>query len=276
MNAQHNNGGYFPHQPSFEHKQKNYRENRLSASPQLMGVQYYTFCLDAVSNQPMMILPDGSIDIIICCDKDHPSANVCGSVTSGKQGEFRNGSCDVFAIRFFPGYGRRLLRYPAHEFTDREIPLSDVIGNSSILLEQIAAANNMPARIAIFESFYRQLAQAEDETPAWLNHVTKRIISSRGSQSMSELSHDTGYSSRYLAKVFHDYVGMSPKLFSRIVRFQHVLDALLHADYKGIMGEMIELGYYDQNHFIKEFKEFSSFTPKKYMECVQNEQVRGT
>ncbi|TQR43984.1 helix-turn-helix domain-containing protein [Paenibacillus popilliae] len=266
MNAQPDNLGYFPHQPSFERKQMKYFDNRLSAYPKPMGIQYYTFSLDEASSHPMMILPDGSIDIMICCDQDRPSANVCGTVTSGKQGGFRQGNCDVFAIRFFPGYGSHVLRYPAHEFTDREIPLADVIRNSSILLEQIAAANNMPARIAIFESFYRQLIQEEDETPPWLKHVTEQIISSSGSRSMSDLSQHTGYSSRYIAKVFHEYVGMSPKLFSRIVRFQHVLDALLRSDYEGVMEEMMELGYYDQNHFIKEFKEFSTFTPKKYME----------
>ncbi|MCU6340012.1 helix-turn-helix domain-containing protein, partial [Enterobacter quasiroggenkampii] len=94
----------------------------------------------------------------------------------------------------------------------------------------------------------------------------EQIICSSGSRRMSDLSQHTGYSSRYIAKVFHEYVGMSPKLFSRIVRFQHVLDALLRSNYEGVMEEMMELGYYDQNHFIKEFKEFSSFTPKKYME----------
>lgn len=266
MNALRNNLGYFPHQPSFEREQMNYFDNRLSAYPKPMGVQYYTFSLNEANHHPMMILPDGSIDIMICCDQDHPSANVCGSVTSGKPGGFRQGNCDVFAIRFFPGYGRHVLRYPAYEFTDREIPLGEVMSNSSNLLEQIAAANNMPARIAIFEAFYRQLTQGEDKTPPWLKHVTKQIISSSGSRSMSGLSQHTGYSSRYIAKVFHEYVGMSPKLFSRIVRFQHVLDALLHANYEGAMEEMIELGYYDQNHFIKEFKEFSTFTPKKFME----------
>ncbi len=261
-----NSTGYFPHQPSFETKLMNYTEMSSASVQHPVGAQYYSFYLGAANKDTMMIFPDGCIDVIICCNKDNPSANICGSIITERQGVFRHGECDIFAVRFFPGYGRRFLKYPACEFTEQEIPLSDVIPNSALLLEQIAAEDSLYGRINVFERFYQQFSRPEIETPDWVKYITGQIISSHGARSMTDLSQDIGYSSRYISKLFNEYVGMPPKLFSRIVRFQHVLAALMQERYDGIVEEMMELGYYDQNHFIKEFKKFSSFTPKKYME----------
>ncbi|OPA75275.1 hypothetical protein BVG16_22015 [Paenibacillus selenitireducens] len=231
-----------------------------------MGALYYSFYLDAPHRDQMMIFPDGCIDLIICCNKDNPTANICGSITKEREGIFSNAGCDVFSIRFLPGYADRFLKHSASHFTDQEIPLQDVIPNAEQLLTHISNETSMQRRMTIFEGFYNQVSRQDYEIPLLVKYITEQITTSNGAISMVDLSQDIGYSSRYISKLFNEYVGMSPKLFSRIVRFQHVLDALLKGNYEGILEEIMELGYYDQNHFIKEFKAFCSFTPKKYIE----------
>ncbi|MNV83649.1 Helix-turn-helix domain protein [compost metagenome] len=60
-------------------------------------------------------------------------------------------------------------------------------------------------------------------------------------------------------------MGVPPKLFSRIIRFQFALEELNRQGREADLGSILELGYFDQNHFIKEFKEFGAETPKKFL-----------
>lgn len=80
---------------------------------------------------------------------------------------------------------------------------------------------------------------------------------------MTELANETGYSTRYLRKQFEDHIGISPKLFSQIVRFQSSLNMLLKNASCSVIDVSNENGYYDQAHLINEFKNFGYDTPYK-------------
>ncbi len=82
-----------------------------------------------------------------------------------------------------------------------------------------------------------------------------QILQSKGSIHISEL--DTGISTRQLRRLFDYYIGDSPKTFSNIVRFQHILSAKAYHNHSFLDT------YYDQAHFIKSFKTFYGDTPSK-------------
>ncbi|NTV78889.1 MAG: AraC family transcriptional regulator, partial [Clostridiales bacterium] len=71
------------------------------------------------------------------------------------------------------------------------------------------------------------------------------------------------YTARYVQKVFVEYIGISPKLFSRVIRFQKSLDYIFSNTSLDIYQMVYELGYYDHAHFIHEFKEFCLFSPSQ-------------
>lgn len=257
---------YHPFQPSFKKSLPTYTEF-IESTPSLLseGIQYFGFHLDTGHLDSMFILPDGCLDIVICCYPHQPSANICGNIVRRRKGIFVRPDCDYFAIRFLPGYAERFLKYPVSEFTENEIPLQDVLPHADRLLEAVATQSSFTERIRAFEAFHTEHYSSKLDTPALVEYLTEKIIGGKGTVPIGDLAADTGYSTRYMHKTFERYVGVSPKLFSRIIRFQHVLNALEKPRGAETLDGIMELGYFDQNHFIKEFKEFSAVTPTKYL-----------
>lgn len=256
---------YRPFQPTFEKMLYSYSEYKPSLSaPFGDGIQFYGFYMDDSNVNQMFVIPEGCMSLVICCYPDHPSANICGTLYKGRQGLFVRSECEYFVIRFLPGYAEHFFRYPIGEFSELEIPVEDVLPNAAELLERVVEKNTFHERVEAFEEFYGTYIRDRLEIPRLIEYLTNQIICSHGTLHVNDLSQDTGYSSRYLIKAFERYIGASPKLFSRIIRFQHVLESLENKCYKETLEQIFELGYFDQNHFIKEFKEFSLTTPKKY------------
>ncbi|MNB90302.1 DNA-binding transcriptional regulator ChbR [compost metagenome] len=257
---------YRPFQPAFEKTLQSYSEYLPSLTdPFGGGIQFYGFYMDDLNVNQMFVIPEGCMSLVICCYPDAPSANICGTLFKGRQGFFVRSECEYFVIRFLPGYAEHFFRYPIGEFSELEIPVGDVIPNAAELLERVALRKTFHERVRAFEGFYQTYIGPQLEVPRLIAYLTDQIICSRGTLHVNDLSKDTGYSSRYMIKAFERYIGASPKLFSRIIRFQHVLELLEMKDYKKTLEQIFELGYFDQNHFIKEFKEFSLTTPKKYV-----------
>ncbi|MFF2480311.1 helix-turn-helix domain-containing protein [Paenibacillus sp. NPDC058071] len=260
---------YHPHQPIFEKILDTYKEHRTDASPLFQGgVIFYGFHINALNENRIFVVPDGCLHLVVCCHKEHPSANICGTIFKGRQGVFVRSDCEYFVICFMPGYAEFFLKYPIGEFSELEIPVQEVFPYSDELLEKIAEQSTFEGRIRAFEAFYLKHYRMGLEIPLLVKYLTEKIITIQGALNVKELAEDTGYSNRYLLKSFEKFVGVSPKLLSRIVRFQNVIHSLEHKHYEQTLDRIFEMGYFDQNHFIKEFKEFSFITPKKYIQQI--------
>jgi AraC-like DNA-binding protein len=73
-----------------------------------------------------------------------------------------------------------------------------------------------------------------------------------------------GITSRYLQKLFVQYTGLTPKLYSKIHRFQNSLQLVIRNE-SPLTAIAYDCGYFDQSHFIREFKSFTGITPSGYM-----------
>ncbi|GGG85662.1 AraC family transcriptional regulator [Paenibacillus radicis (ex Gao et al. 2016)] len=260
---------YHPHQPIFENVLDTYKQYRTDNSPLFHGgLIFYGFYMNDLNMDRIFVVPDGCLHLVICCHKEHPSGNICGSIFKGREGVFVRSNCEYFVICFMPGYAEFFFKYPIGEFSEQEIPVQDIFPHAEELLEKMAEQTSFIERIRAFEKFYLKYFNNVIEIPLLVKYVTEKIIVNRGTLDVKGLSLDTGYSSRYMLKKFEKYVGLPPKLFSRIVRFQNVIHSLEYQHYDKTMDRISELGYFDQNHFIKEFKEFSFTTPKKYLQHI--------
>jgi AraC-like DNA-binding protein len=257
---------YRPRQPFLQKLLPAYVEGGHAASTLFGGgIQFTGFRLDTENADKMFVFPDGCLYLVICCYPPKPSANICGSLIHRKQGFFVRSDCDYFSIRFLPGYVEPFFKLPANEFTEYEIPAQAVLPHAEELLEQVAAAVSFEGRVQAFLDFYLRYYPGKLSVPDLVRYAAGRIIQSRGAAQIGDLAADSGYSTRYLLSLFQRYMGVPPKLFSRIIRFQFALDELSHYGEDGSLGSILDLGYFDQNHFIKEFKEFGTDTPKKYL-----------
>ena len=83
--------------------------------------------------------------------------------------------------------------------------------------------------------------------------------------SVSAVVERTGWSQRRFIEVFRDEVGLTPKLFCRVVRFQQVVQKIHRQRQVDWAGVAVDCGYYDQAHFIHDFQAFSGFSPTTYL-----------
>ena len=95
--------------------------------------------------------------------------------------------------------------------------------------------------------------------------AVRAIDSSTGELSVSQLAETVCLSNKQLLRVFSGYVGSSPKEFMRVVRFHRALFTLQHHPGMSFTRVACECGYYDQAHMIRDFKEFSGYTPGEYV-----------
>lgn len=139
--------------------------------------------------------------------------------------------------------------------------LTDLIGKSAGMVERkIANAKVVEDKVRILQHFLHSLLIQEEKDPLF-EYCVRQIEDTKGGIKVGELEEDTGYSSRWLNMKFQERLGMSPKNLSTIVRFQQYYQALITNNTGFITRKTFYDHYYDESHFIKEFKKFTGYPP---------------
>lgn len=170
----------------------------------------------------------------------------------------------MLGVQFKPGGAFAFLGGSAREFQDVHVSLSDIWGADAERLHQrVVQAPTPRDKIAIL---FRVMAERFGERahhPAVA--LTLRLFGRAPHRlSVKAAAREAEVSQKKLIRLFAEEVGMTPKTYLRVARFQRVLSGL-HTASRADWMEVVERGgYYDQPHFIREFKEFSGFTPSEY------------
>ena len=176
-----------------------------------------------------------------------------------------HGRLGMIGIALWPAGLSNLLGMPTTVFTDQRIDLNLVLGKEAARLEQqILESETNHQRIAVLDKF---LLYRLCKTPHKVDVIDKAlssIIQHKGVLSINQLADDLCISSRQFRRRFIEKVGVSPKLFSRIKRFNYIsnLSSTSSANWKDMVYEG---GYYDQAHFIRDFCAFSGRKPSDYI-----------
>jgi AraC-like DNA-binding protein len=206
------------------------------------------------------VIPDGCIDMVFVrrSPTDTFRVFVAGVMT---RPIFEDLTCraEYLGIRFAPGGFGHFFRTPAGELTDRIVPL-ECLSALSVLVEQVADAPDVRTRLGIVEDGLRRRLISDRPEPT-LAKVLDAISASRGLVSVSRLACIVDWSPRHLRRVFGDSVGVGPKMFCRIVRFQQALRALRCRLPPDLLQVALDAGYYDQAHFIHDFHSFYGASP---------------
>jgi len=256
---------YIPSQPFFEMDTKDY-QCALGSTTGIMA-QYYSFTVASNKKETTVAVPDGTIDILFQCNESKPVASICGTVKKGKPIPFE-ADVQYFGARFLPGAAEKLLGCPLDEFTDQEIGLEDVLSCSRGLINQVNSAANFKDRIKVFEKYQTAHLRALG-LPFLVSSVLDKINSTSGDIRIQELADETGYSARHINNQFRKHIGISPKLFTRIVRFHRSFNEIRRSTQLDFAFLAEDSGYYDQAHFINEFREFALRTPSQFVYTSQ-------
>lgn len=162
-----------------------------------------------------------------------------------------------------PGQLARFARVPSSELTDRILPIEELWGRSASALPDRLEMLNESARLDLLENaLLRQVAEPRGRgSDVDVGAVAACIVRRAGQISIAYLADAAGVSRQQLTRVFHERVGVSPKVYCRLARFQSALAYVRGGNAVDWARVAAEVGYADQSHMIAEFRQFSSLTP---------------
>ena len=206
------------------------------------------------------------------------------------------GARDFMVIRFTPIGAQMLLGAPMDLLTDRTVALEDIDSRFARLLRSHAeGAHDWAARFDVVENIIATRLASAPAPPAGLLHAWRMLQHSPNRVDLARLPEEFGCSPRHLIAEFQKYFGMAPKTITRIGRFHlavaavHRLgrrDALPYAEGKPYLDWRADdatqttirwtdlalgCGYYDQSHFINEFRSFSGLSPREFLRRTRDE-----
>lgn len=171
----------------------------------------------------------------------------------------------VLVTRFYPHASSLFVPNSAFDFNNKSVDLYDILSHkSSDFYDRLMEQPTLEMKVRILEAFLiRQLMENEKKRGKLklIDNIC-RYISSSESFNSARLSAEFGFSERYIQKAFLEYVGLTPQNYFAVQRFNKGL-ALIQSTSKPLTSIALECGYYDQAHFIKEFKSYTALTPSQ-------------
>ena len=198
----------------------------------------------------------------------------------GHQNDFydmeMNDDLSVFSIVFQPQGLKQFFKFPLHEIFNQNVPLQYLIGQSGRDLEEkMGEATTFHQRVNIAETYLFHLLKAnfDDFEFRRINHIIDLIKKTHGNintctlyevQSINQMASAACLCRKQFERIFAEHIGISPKQYLKIIRFQFAIFQKQKNVNMSMLDLSYECGYYDQSHFINDFKSFCGLTPKQY------------
>ncbi|MGZ5970087.1 MAG: AraC family transcriptional regulator [Polyangiales bacterium] len=171
----------------------------------------------------------------------------------------------VVGAKFRPGGLRAFVRVPMFELTDQSLAIETAFGREGAALDRdLHALDDDDARIARFTEFLRGRAPVLDEEASEASRIVDLVYEGRSIARVSDLAEESSVPVRTLERSFRNYVGVSPKWVIRRARVQDAAARVSEGDAVDWPALAHELGYFDQAHFIRDFKAQVGRTPADY------------
>lgn len=179
-----------------------------------------------------------------------------------------NGS-RMLVVAFKKGRAHPFYRFPMREIVDTVAEADLIFGRAFCdLREHLLAACSVDQMFQLVERFLLgqiQDVSLTDNAVKCIEYAVSSIMRRPGMQGLHQLSDEIGYSQKHFIDLFQRQVGVTPRQYLKIMRFQKAICAIENQEQFHWSQVALESGYYDQAHFIQDFKRFSGFTPNEYM-----------
>ncbi|HEX8691955.1 MAG TPA: AraC family transcriptional regulator [Longimicrobium sp.] len=213
------------------------------------------------------LLPTGTVELVI--DLREGPAGGGGAVVCGAHSQFFEidtvAEASVMGVHFRPGGAFPFFAPPAGELHNLHVSLDDLWGAAAgELRERLLAARTPEARFRVLGDFLLARAVRPLARHPAVARALREFARAPG-RTVAEVAAETGFSRRRFIELFGAEVGLTPKLFCRVRRFQEVV-RLVHPEPRVDWARVaLECGYFDQAHFIHDFQAFSGLTPSAYL-----------
>ena len=249
--------------------------------PDLMSLVdcYWTLEIPAENDAGRQrIIPDGCIEMAFILGDDikrytsenefilQPRAMVLGQTIEPFYIE-PTGFVNTFAVRFYPYGFANFVTIPIKNLVNKETPIELLFGEKTAkkLEKSIIQATDNKQRIEIIENFLLEKLNAKTTIDKIVKTTIDTLFLTKGSASINNVLKEDLSKRRQLERKFQKLIGISPKQLAKVVRLQTALNILLNKESKSLTEIAYKSDYYDQAHFIKDFKEFTGTTPKDFL-----------
>ncbi len=174
------------------------------------------------------------------------------------------GTSGIISARFLPEGISPFISMPVTSLENKAVPIAEIFADGTALEERIVHANNNDERIQLLESFLLSKLIEPTTIDAITRSCVEAIFQSQGQIGVVELAGKMNINRRKMERKFTTVIGMSPKQLARVARLQSALKMLEEKKFTSLTSLAYENGYYDQAHFIKEFRDFTGVSPKSF------------
>jgi AraC-like DNA-binding protein len=225
-------------------------------------------------------LPDGNTEIIIDFD-DAPQyiydnqtlkeIQACRRVwASGVRTEFisipSGKQTTKLIISFKKGMAAPFFPLPMNEVSDRVLDADLLWGDDfSLLRERLSEIEGVDLKFATVEKFLLNTYGSRLVSNPAIEYALAAIIRQPDQISLARISQNVGYSQKHFIGMFKRQVGITPKAYLKIIRFQKAITEIEKRSEVNWANISQDCGFYDQAHFINDFRSFSGFTPAEYL-----------
>jgi AraC-like DNA-binding protein len=221
---------------------------------------------------PVRILPNASVDIVVYVSEPSVGDGPASVLAPGYRSYVVGSTLRSFVVRsagwrhvvgasLLPGGVQPILGVPARVIGQGIATLDDIVGNAASRFEERVVVSDSTHAMARLAPAISELGDAL-ASPSPLIHAAVGLVrQSGGAARVDELANEMSVSTRKLERHFLEHLGLTPKLFSRLVRFDRAARAIASRGQMPWSQFALAHGYSDQAHFINEFKEFAGVTP---------------
>lgn len=250
---------------------------------------YWILDYDSRVVEPIRVIPYGCVQFtfylgerINSLGSNNDSSYKDQAVVTGQISSFFDvvpqGKIRLITIVFKPFGAKPFFDFPIFEIQNNIIPIKDINNKEWVDLENrlgdcvdnksiVSCLENNLLKKLEKNTLFNSYSSINNER---IMLAINRIDDSKGTINIKDLSSLACLSDKQFNRIFADYVGMNPKNFLRIIRYQSFLLKLQNSNIKAtkavdFLDLVYDCGYYDQSHLINNFKEFTGYTPKEYI-----------
>ena len=246
-----------------------FAHGRVAAPPDLADRVEHFWCvrwnLDGLPPQVQETLPHPNVHIVV-----EPGEAAAWGVHSGRWTRTLAGRSMAFGIKCRPGAFRALLGRSVASIADASIALDELFGSDAAALNEVLARDNDDAAAALLASnFLRAHLPPADERALLAGRIVDSVVDDRELHSADELAARFGMSLRALQRLFSDCVGIGPKWVIQRYRLHEALARVQAGQDVAWATLAQDLGYFDQAHFIADFRKLVGRSPADYARAVR-------
>lgn len=245
-----------------------FAHGRVPAPPDLADRIEHFWCvrwnLEGRPPQVQETLPHPNVHIVL-----EPGTAAAWGVHGGRWTRTLEGRSMAFGIKFRPGAFRPLLGRAVASIADTQVPLAELFGADATSLSAVLACADDEAAAAVASAFLRGHLPPADDRALLAGRIVDSVVDDRELHAADELARRFGMPLRALQRLFSDCVGIGPKWVIQRYRLHDAVARVQAGEAVDWAALAQDLGYFDQAHFIADFRRRVGRTPADYARVMQ-------